>query len=122
MSYGTVQITSSSGVSYNLNNVKINRAVTDAVDLTVVGAPQRARYTHGQSALTAECQLATGSTAPPKFGDTFTATFDSNYGAEQFMFKPVAFEADNQPGNIRIVPVECVRVINTITTTGTAST
>lgn len=121
MQYGSQTITIN-GVAYNLNNINIDRGVTDAVDQNTTGNPQRARYTHGQSILTAELQLATGGTVRPPFGQTFTITVDSNYGAETYVLsKPTAYEADNQAGNIRVANITAARVMNSITTSGTAN-
>lgn len=122
MVYGSFSITTSAGTTFILNNFTVTRPSTEAMDENTVGSPQRRRETHGLSEFTAECQLASSSTNPPKFGDTFSLTCDANYGSETWVFSPVEFDANNQPGAIRVVPVKGKKVMSgSITTSGTAN-
>jgi len=119
MAYGSQAVTIN-GVAYILNNFNVSRPKTDADDNDTDGGPQRRRTTHGRSTFTAECQLATSSTARPKFGDTFSLTVDSNYGSELWALDPTGFEMDNGPGNIRVAAISGWKVISgSITTVGT---
>lgn len=116
--YGTPTITAIvSGIAYKLNNIQITRPVDTAMDQDANGLPQRQRKTAGVAEMTAEAQLATSSTAPPVFGDYFSLTVDPAYGSELWCFEPVEFTATNAPGDIRVVPIKCFKLINGAPTT-----
>ncbi len=120
MPYGSISITASNGVAYILEEFTVDRSSTKADDNNAVGSPQRRRATHDRSTFTAVMQLATSGTARPGFGDTFTVTVDSNYGAELFTFDPVPTTYTNDPGDIRKVRVTGWKVVSgSITKVGT---
>lgn len=103
--------------SFILNNFKVSRAVNEAMDDNQYGSPQRLRKTQGLHTWTAEMQLASASTTWPLFGDTFTVDIGTGYGSEKFVFDPPDYEADNQPGSIRVIPAKgWVSLTGTITT------
>ena len=111
--YGTPVITTvTAAVAYQLNNISISRPVTEAKDYDENGMPGRARYTGDVAELTAECQLATSSTTPPVFGDTFTLTVDAAYGSETWIIMPSDYSATNGAGDIRVVPLRARKSIN----------
>ena len=112
--YGTRTLTIG-GVAYKVNNISVTRPSTEAEDENTDGTPNRRRETRGRATLTGELQLATSSTAYPKFGDTFSATFDAQYGSETFVLKPVPYGETNAAGDIRVVAIEATEVINSIT-------
>lgn len=116
MQYGTSPVTINA-VTYILNNISVDRPSTEAKDQNSVGSDQRRRVTATNPTLSAELQLATSSTTRPKFGDTFSVTLDSNYGSETWALDPVNYEADNGPGNIRVVKITAQKVINGSVTT-----
>ncbi len=118
MAYGSVSVTIN-GTAFILNNFTVTRPKTDASDFTALGAPNRQRTTHGRSTFTAECQLATSTTARPVFGETFSLTVDAAYGSETWVVDPSGFEMDNGPGNIRVASISGWKVITGITTVGT---
>lgn len=118
MAYGSRTITIN-GTAYIVNNIRISRPVTEALDRDTLGSPARARRTHDLSSLSGELQLATSATTRPKFGDTWSMTVDSNYGSETWVLDPVEYEEDNGPGNIRSVSISAKKVLVAITTVGT---
>lgn len=111
MAYGTQSVTINS-VAYIINNVKVARPVKEANDEDTVGKPGRNRYTVGVDELTGDLQLATNSTAYPKFGDTFTLTLDSNYGSETWIVMPMEAEQTNEGTAIRSAPLKCKKATN----------
>jgi len=115
MPYGSRTLTINA-VTYKVNSLDIDRPTATAEDNNTDGSPNRARWTAQRSTLAAELQLATGSTAYPQFGQTFTDTFDSNYGAETFVVTAAAYSESNDPGEIRTVSITASEVINSITT------
>jgi hypothetical protein len=117
MAYGTPTITTAGGFTFKLNNIQITRPVETAMDQTELGLPQRQRKTAGVAEMSAEAQLATGATNPPVFGDYFSLTVDPAYGAELWCFEPTEFSATNAPGDIRVVPIKCFKLINGAPTT-----
>jgi hypothetical protein len=111
--YGTPTITTiTGGQAYKLNNIQITRPVETAMDQDANGLPQRQRKTAGIAEMTAEAQLATSATVRPVFGDTFQLTVDVAYGVELWCFEPTEFSASNAPGDIRVVPIKCFKLIN----------
>lgn len=112
--YGSVIITVNAN-PFTINNFRVTRPATEAKDFKYQGDPNRLRKTVDVITFTGDLQLAASNTTYPQFGDTFTGTFDSNYGAETFCFDPPAFEMSNQAGQIRTVPVTGWRVLNSIT-------
>lgn len=116
--YGSPTITTvKSGIAYKLNSIQISRPVETAMDQDTNGLPQRQRKTPGVAEMTAEAQLETSATVPPVFGDYFSLAVDPNYGAELWCFEPVEFSATNAPGDIRVVPIKCFKLINGAPTT-----
>lgn len=112
-SSGVIQI---NGVSYKVNNVTPSRASQEAKDYNPDGTPGRRRDTADFDTCSMELQLGTSATAYPKFGDTFSMTLDSNYGAETWVVQPVAVPQTNGAGDIRAIPLEVKKVYNSITT------
>lgn len=111
--YGTTGLNAViNGVTYQLNNINVTRPYTKAMDRTPAGKPQRQRFTSDVATMTAEAQLATGTTAYPQAGTTFTLTVDSNYGSETWIVMPQEFTASNGEGDIRVVPLKCEKAIN----------
>ena len=113
--YGSRTLTIN-GVAYKANNIQIQRPTTDVEDQSTDGTPGRARYTRQRATLTAELQLATSSTAYPIFGNTFSATFDSNIGSETFVLMLTPWEESNSPSEIRVANITAKTVVNSITT------
>ena len=115
MPYGS-RILTINAVTYKVNSLTIPRATATAEDNDEAGNPNRKRWTATRHVLTAELQLATGSTVYPQFGNTFSGTFDSNYGSENYVIVAADYEETNDPGAIRTVSITAEQVINTITT------
>lgn len=114
MPYGS-RIETINGTAYKCNNISITRPVAEAQDNDTDGREQRARYTSQRAQLTAELQLPNAGTRP-QFGQTFTDTFDANYGAETFVLMPVEYQESNDPTGIRVIPLSARKVIQSITT------
>ena len=111
--YGTPTITTTTGaVAYKLNNLAINRPISEALDHTATGQPQRQRFTAEVATLTAEAQLATSSTVLPIFGDTFSLTVDVAYGSELWIITEVDVARSNEAGAITVVPIKCKKALN----------
>lgn len=113
---GTSGVLTINGVAYKCNNWQPTRANTIAEDYNPNGTPGRWRMTAGFDTFSAELQLATDSTAYPKAGDTFSATCDSNYGAETWCVDFVAVPQTNGAGDIRVIPITGRKVYNGIST------
>lgn len=110
--YGTPLVTIN-GTVYQLNNIDVDRPVTEAMDRDANGRPQRQRWTADIAGFTAEAQYASNTTPLPVFGQTFTITVDSpGYGSELFVVMPQKFVADNGEGNIRVIPIVAKKVLN----------
>lgn len=114
MAYGSRVLTINS-VAYIVNNIQITRPSTEAEDEKQDGTPGRRRETRGRAEFSGELQLAASNTAYPKFGDTFSATFDAQYGAETFALQPVPYGETNAAGDIRVVNITAKEVVNSIT-------
>ena len=117
MKYGSITVTID-GVDYILNNFQVSRPVNHLVDPGVTGLPARSRTVAQQATFTAEAQVATGTTAYPQFGDTFSATIDANYGAETWIVHEVAPNISNDAGALITLSISGVK---SITGTVTAS-
>lgn len=115
MAYGTQAITINS-VTYIVNNFNVSRSADEVVDTNAVGTPTRARATETLASFTAELQLATSSTAYPKFGQTFALTVDANYGSETWRLDPVNHSETREAGDIRVLNISGKKAIGTITT------
>jgi len=113
MPYGSRTLTINA-VTYKVNSLDIDRPTAEASDNNTDGTPNRARWTAQRASFTAELQLATGSTALPQFGNTFSDTFDSNYGSESFVITNSPYSESNDPGEIRTVSITAAKVINGI--------
>lgn len=111
MCYGS-RVLTINGLPFIANNIRIARPSTEAQDKTIKGNPGRRRETADIPDFSAELQLATQTTAYPQFGDTFHDTFDSNYGDETFVLRPVPHAEDNGEGNIRVVNITAKKKIN----------
>lgn len=117
--YGTQLVVTAAG-SFIADNFTVNRGVQKAQDRTRTGAPQRQRKTADFDTFSATLQAPSGSSAWPKFGDTFTLTLDDNYGAELFSFDPVIVENNNDATAIRKMPVTGDKVYNGSVTTASS--
>lgn len=115
MAYGSQAVTINS-VSYIANNVQISRGKDEVIDTGATGIPTRRRATETLATISMELQLATGSTAYPKFGQTATLTVDSNYGAEDWVLDPVNHSETREAGDIRVLNITGVKKMGTITT------
>jgi hypothetical protein len=118
MAYGSRTVTCSNGVTYVANNIQITRGKDEVVDTGVTGIPTRARATETLATISCELQLEAANTAYPKFGQTFSATFDANYGSETFRIDPVNHTETREAGDIRVLNITGVKTIGTITTVG----
>jgi len=114
MAYGTPNsgVITIDSIVYILENVNVDRGVSNAMTRDGRGVPNRQRFTADVPTLTADLQLATSSTAYPAFGETFTITVDAHYGSETFIVQPQAFVATNGEGDIRIAPLKATKAIN----------
>ena len=115
MAYGSRTLTINA-VTYKVVSLDIARPTVAAEDNLQTSAPGRKRWTGQRAQLTATLQLATGSTAYPQFGNTFTDTFDSNYGSETFVITEPPYSESNDPGEIRTVSITAEAVLIGITT------
>lgn len=109
--YGT-QVVTINGTQFILDDFRVNRAVEKAQQRTAAGAPQKQRFTAGFDAGTATCQIGSGTSGYPKFGDTFTVTVDDNYGAEIWVLNPVNIDQNNEATAIRKLPISFDKVYN----------
>ncbi len=114
MDYGTSPVTIS-GTVYIVDTENLSPNYTEASDNTSSGGPGRARWTKQRWGGTMTLQLATGATAYPVVGATFTHTVP-NDGALTFVVTNVPFEANNNPSNIRTMTITVSQVIYGITT------
>lgn len=102
--YGTSSITIDS-VTYIVNKETITPNWATAEDFTASGLPNRKRWTKGRYTWQGELQLADSSTEFPTPGATFTRTPPNEASAVTFAVTTVPYEADNQPGSIRVANV-----------------
>ncbi len=109
---GTSGVLTIGGVAYKVNNFTPDRPVQAAQDYNPNGSPNRQRVTADFATFTAELQLATSSTAPPTMGMTFTATIDSNFGAELWAIDTVTPAQTNETGAIRVAQITGRKVYN----------
>ena len=114
MPYGTTPITIN-GVTYIVDDNSLTPNWTTAEDQTSSGGPGRARYTKGRWEGTMTLQLATGATAYPPSGATFTYPVP-NEGNLTFVVLNVPYTSNNQPSNIRTCTITARQVIYAITT------
>lgn len=115
MPYGSTAVTINS-VVYIVKSFTPDRPVSEVVDEDANGSDARARVVRKQSGFSAELQLATSSTAYPQFGQTFSYTVDSNYGAETWVVHNAIPNISNAAGDIRTVNVTGKSVLVSITT------
>lgn len=115
MAYGSQTVTINS-VTYIGNNIQISRGKDEVIDTGATGIPTRRRATETLATISLELQLATSSTAYPKFGQTLTLTVDANYGAEDFVLDPVNHSETREAGDIRVLNLTGVKKMGTITT------
>jgi len=102
--YGTTTITINA-VTYIVNKKTITPNWSSTEDFTAAGLPNRKHWTKGRYTWQAELQLASGSTAFPAPGATFTDTPPNETSAVTFAVTVVPQEEDNTPGGIRVVNV-----------------
>lgn len=103
-------------VSYIADTITVERPIAEAEDFTAVGVPQRKRVTQLRSNGSMSLQIDS-TTARPQMGQTFTETFDANFGSETWVVKQVGVEQSNDAGTLRKVPVTFDKVYVSITTT-----
>lgn len=116
MGYGVIIGTSGTitinAVAYIVNNWQVTRGVQEAKDYKADGGVGRQRKTADFDTFSCELQLATGSTAYPKFGDSFSVTCDDQYGPETWYCDPVSVPQTNDAGAIRVVPLTGSKAYN----------
>lgn len=117
--YGSRVITFATAGAFIAENIDIQRPVSTARDRKTSGEPNRSRYTVDFISLTATLQAPAGSSGWPQFGDTFTDTFDTNYGAETFILMPPPYAETNDPSTLRKINITCQKK-NTSTVTTVA--
>jgi len=115
MAYGSQTVTINA-VTYIANNIQISRGKDEVIDTGATGIPTRRRATETLATISCELQLATSSTAYPKFGQTMTLTVDSNYGAEDWVLDPVNHTETREAGDIRVLNITGVKKMGTVTT------
>jgi len=113
--YGTTSITINA-VTYIVNKETITPNWTDAETFNADGTPNQKRWTKGRYTAQYELQLASGSTAFPPPGSTFTRTPPNETSSVTFVTTTVPYEADNGPGTIRVANVTAESTVNAITT------
>jgi len=70
--YGVSPVTTSASATFNVNSEEITPDIAEDHNKDQYGNPNQSLYQKGLFDYKGEWQLATGSTAPPAFGDTFT--------------------------------------------------
>ena len=113
--YGTTSITINA-VTYIVNKETITPNWSNAETYNADGTPNQKRWTKGRYTAEYELQLASGSTAFPPPGSTFTRTPPNETSAVTFVTTTVPFEAENAPGSIRTAKVSAESTVNAITT------
>ncbi len=114
--YGTLGTLTIGGVTYVVEDLKVTPSWATAEDRTALGGPNRKRWTKGRYGLELKLQLATGSTAYPIPGATFSLQVKNETSASTFVVIEVPEEYNNDSGNITTVTVRCESVVNSITT------
>jgi len=102
---GSSGVVTINGIAYKVNSVTPTRNVETARDKLPDGGNGRQRWTADFDEADMELQLATSSTAPPQFGQTFSMTLDANYGSELWNVMPNSPEQTNDPGAIRVAQI-----------------
>ena len=115
MPFGTTDVSINS-VTYIVKSFSPDNPVAEVVDENAIGTDSRARVIRKQRGFSAELQLATSSTAYPKFGDTFTYVTDSQYGTETWVVHTAVPNVSNAAGDIRTVSITGKEVLSSITT------
>ena len=115
MAYGSRTVTINA-VTYIANNIQISRGKDEVIDTGSTGIPTRRRATETLATISCELQLATSSTAYPKFGQTMTLEVESNYGSEDWVLDPVNHTETREAGDIRVVNITGVKKMGTVTT------
>lgn len=113
--YGTTSITINS-VTYIVNKETITPNWTSTETQNADGTPNQKRWTKGRYTAEYELQLASGSTAFPPAGSTFTRTPPNETSPVTFVTTSVPYEAENSPGSIRTAKVTAESTVNAITT------
>lgn len=111
--FGTDSVTINS-VTYVAEQITVNRPVAEAEDFTALGYPQRKRVTALRANGTMTLQIGSGASGRPQMGQTFTETFDSNFGTETFVVKEVGVEQSNDAGTLRKIPVTFDKTVGAI--------
>ena len=116
MAYGTQSVAFAGGGTFIANNIQITRGKDEVIDTGATGIPTRRRATETLATISFELQLATSSTAYPKFSSEVTLTVDANYGAETWVLDPVNHSETREAGDIRVLNLTGVKKMGTITT------
>ncbi len=111
--YGT-QVITISATTYIAEDIRIERPVLEAHDKTRLGLPKNSLYTTDLASGTMTLQAPAGTSGRPAFGATFTMTVDDQYGSETWVLMPLGYQADNNPTDLRKMPVSFRQVINSI--------
>jgi len=104
------------GVTYIVKSFTPDNPIAEVVDEDGIGTDSRARVIRKQRGFSAELQLATSSTALPKFGDTFTYVTDAQYGTETWVIQTAVPNISSAAGDIRTVSITGKEVLDAITT------
>lgn len=115
--YGTGSPITIGATTYVVESETITQQQTTAEDFHADGTPNRKRWTKGRYNHDLTLQLATGSTAYPTPGATYTRTPPNEASAVTFVVPfTVPFAATNSAGAIRTLQFTAESVVNSITT------
>jgi len=106
-----------STVTATLNSINVTRPLTNAKQYNASGLPTKQRWTADVAELSCEAQFATSSTAPIIEGATFSFTCDSTHGAESWVVIDAPFDATQDAGAIRVMPIKAAKVLSAIVVT-----
>lgn len=111
MPYGTTPVVIN-GVTYIVKSFTPDNPVAEVVDEGSNGEDTRARVVRKQRGFSAELQLATNSTAYPKFSDSFSYVTDPNFGTEYWVVQTSVVARSNAAGDIRTCSITGKSIIN----------
>lgn len=114
--FGTTILTINS-VPFIAENVRINRPLKDAKQYTEKGYPGQRRAVADFVTGTATIQIGSGTSGKPQFGQTFNYLTDDAFGNELFALDEVPYEAENDAGTLRKIPITFSKVYNGSVTT-----
>lgn len=118
--YGSQVVTFSVAGAFLAENITPTRPIVEATDFLTDGEPSRSRYTQGKASLTMTLQAPNNTFSGwPQLGETFTATFDANYGAETWVVMQPEVPLTNDASALRKIQISCRKVKYTITTVAT---